>query len=391
MKCRNCGYEIQSGNICPACGADQTVLARKAQERAAKTVTASKPAPAPKKDPPVVAKFFGYMNDDSLYKYAIAVYNGNGIAKDVETARYAFTELANRGNTNAMYMLAQIMLDDPHPDVKTATHWLKVAAASGNVPANNRINLLLDQGLITEDDLKFINIGTIAGAQESGAKVFDMNKMSTVDLYYMGADKGWSGSGYIISDDGYFLTNAHVVTDSGGNVVDCLTAKVNGYSIRADVISVGDYTPSNPNGVDLALCKLFSMQGDMHPVTFADASTAHNGDTVYIIGNSLGDGSCITKGIISDRNRKLGNRCMIMTDCAINGGNSGSPLLNASGQVIGTMSCHRTGAPGADEAVQGMNYAVPNGTAFEFLEKCNRGVGVHMVSGDIPQGKVKKI
>ncbi|MCD8201451.1 MAG: trypsin-like peptidase domain-containing protein [Clostridia bacterium] len=394
MKCRNCGYEIPTGvNVCPACGADQTVLAEKAETRAAKAkpAAAQRPAPAPKKEPPAVAKFFGAMKDDSLYKYALAVYNGSGVPKDVEIARYAFEELAKRGDTNAMYMFAQITLDDPRPDVKTAVYWLKTAAANGNVPANNKINYLLDQGLVTEDDLKFVDVGAIAGAQESGAKVFDMNKFSTVDLFYMGASKGWSGSGYIISDDGYFLTNAHVVTDASGNAVESLTAKVDGYSIRADVISVGDYSPLNPNGVDLALCKLSSMQGEMHPVTFADASTAHNGDTVYIIGNSLGDGSCITKGIISDRNRKLGGRTMIMTDCAINGGNSGSPLLNSAGQVIGTMCCHRMSSAGGDDAVQGMNYAVPNGTAIEFLEGCNRKVGVHMVSGDAPEGKTKTI
>ncbi len=136
------------------------------------------------------------------------------------------------------------------------------------------------------------------------------------------------GSGFIISDDGYVVTNAHVV-QGASSVVTVMMADGR-TEIAADVVGFAK------NKVDLALLKI-NRRGKLPTVTLGDARSIKVGDTVYAIGTPRYEDlhNTMTRGIVSSLRPEMG---AIQIDAAINGGNSGGPLLNEWGEVIGVNS-----------------------------------------------------
>jgi serine protease Do len=134
------------------------------------------------------------------------------------------------------------------------------------------------------------------------------------------------GSGFFISSDGYILTNNHVVADSNGIYVTL----TNGKEYKAKVIGTDPRT-------DIALIKI-----DIHgapPLTIGDSDKLKKGQWVLAIGSPFGLDSTVTAGIVSAINRDTGDYLpFIQTDVAVNPGNSGGPLINLSGQVVGINS-----------------------------------------------------
>ena len=133
------------------------------------------------------------------------------------------------------------------------------------------------------------------------------------------------GSGFIISDDGYIVTNNHVIESADEIEIetfdgDKLPAKLIGHDPRTDI----------------ALLKVES-EDPLPFVSFGDSDAARVGDWVVAIGNPLGQGFSVSAGIVSARNRTLQGSYddFIQTDAAINRGNSGGPLFNVDGEVIG--------------------------------------------------------
>nr|WP_254054815.1 Do family serine endopeptidase [Pseudophaeobacter sp. EL27] len=138
------------------------------------------------------------------------------------------------------------------------------------------------------------------------------------------------GSGFVISEDGYIVTNNHVIADADeiqieffpgdGQPKELLPAKVIG---------------TDPN-TDIALLKV-EASAPLKFVTFGDSDTARVGDWVVAMGNPLGQGFSLSAGIVSARNRELSGSYddYIQTDAAINRGNSGGPLFNMDGYVVG--------------------------------------------------------
>lgn len=133
------------------------------------------------------------------------------------------------------------------------------------------------------------------------------------------------GSGFVISEDGYIVTNNHVIDGADEIQIEFF----NGDELEAKVIG------TDPN-TDLALLKV-EADGPLPFVPFGDSDTARVGDWVIAIGNPLGQGFSVSAGIVSARNRALSGTYddYIQTDAAINRGNSGGPLLNMDGEVIG--------------------------------------------------------
>jgi serine protease Do len=115
------------------------------------------------------------------------------------------------------------------------------------------------------------------------------------------------------------------------------------------------------DGVDLALIKLSRVPQGAVRVTFENFNRVRNGERVFAIGNSLGFGTCITSGIVSDRSRVVDGETLLMTDCAVNSGNSGGPIFNEEGRVIGAIVSGISGA-------EGMNFAIPASTVVDFLK-----------------------
>ncbi|CAM4095635.1 DegQ family serine endoprotease [Palleronia rufa] len=133
------------------------------------------------------------------------------------------------------------------------------------------------------------------------------------------------GSGFVISEDGYIVTNNHVIDGADEISIEFF----NGESLDAEVVGTDPKT-------DLALLKVAS-DAPLKPVPFGDSDEAAVGDWVMAMGNPLGQGFSVSAGIVSARNRALSGTYddYIQTDAAINRGNSGGPLFNMNGEVVG--------------------------------------------------------
>ncbi len=133
------------------------------------------------------------------------------------------------------------------------------------------------------------------------------------------------GSGFVISEDGYVVTNNHVIDGADEIRIEFF----NGTELVAEVIG------TDPN-TDIALLKVDADE-PLPFVSFGNSDEARVGDWVIAMGNPLGQGFSVSAGIVSARNRELSGRYddYIQTDAAINRGNSGGPLFNMDGDVIG--------------------------------------------------------
>ena len=133
------------------------------------------------------------------------------------------------------------------------------------------------------------------------------------------------GSGFVISEDGFIVTNNHVIESADEITIEFFT----GEELVAKVIG------TDPN-TDIALLKV-EADAPLPYVSFGDSDTARVGDWVVAMGNPLGQGFSVSAGIVSARNRALSGSYddYIQTDAAINRGNSGGPLFNMDGEVVG--------------------------------------------------------
>ena len=158
-------------------------------------------------------------------------------------------------------------------------------------------------------------------------------------------NKSGFGSGVIFSDDGYIVTNLHII--SGQNIDVTLH---NGNNYNASIIGVDKNT-------DIAVLKISSSE-ELNAINFANSDNLKTGDRVLAIGNPYGIGLSVSNGIISASGRDYGNPYLqlIQTDAAINPGNSGGALINENGNLIGINSkiFSRTGA------YQGIGFAIPS-------------------------------
>jgi len=171
-----------------------------------------------------------------------------------------------------------------------------------------------------------------------------------------------AGSGFMVAP-GYAITNTHVVTNNAQPCRD-ITVRLADETISASIVCLGDDQGGHGNGVDLALLKLARVPRNAKIVSLADFGAVKVGESVFVIGNSLGHGTCITGGIVSDKCRQVDGHMLLMTDCAVNGGNSGGPIFNAAGNAIGAIVSGITSA-------EGMNFAIPANVVAEFIRRNN--------------------
>jgi hypothetical protein len=193
-----------------------------------------------------------------------------------------------------------------------------------------------------------------AGEKLSIQDMYEKVNPSTVLVV---ADKGEQasiGTGVIMTEDGYIITNAHVI--SGGK--DCWIALDTGYTYDAKLVGYSEER-------DLAVLKAVDA-ADLPAASFGDSDLCRVGDTVYAIGNPLGVElrGTLTDGIISAINRdvQVDGRVMtlLQTTAALNNGNSGGPLINEYGQVVGINTLKMSGNGSEMEAtVEGLGFAVP--------------------------------
>ena len=221
---------------------------------------------------------------------------------------------------------------------------------------------------------------------------------SVVTVSVGSSNSGGSGSGVVLTKDGYILTNSHVVTLDGETSDVSIQVKTNdGKVFNAKIVGLD---PTN----DLAVIKA---NGNFTPVEFADSDKVNVGDSVVAIGAPLGLEETVTTGIISALNRTIQvassevpdgslqlwtgqgaapvNLRVLQTDAAINPGNSGGALLNSKGELIGinvAIATAGASAAGGQSGSIGVGFSIPSNVAKRIAaELIEKGTASHGLLG----------
>ncbi len=196
-------------------------------------------------------------------------------------------------------------------------------------------------------------------------------QITTYDRFFGTSVQEGAGSGWVIREDGYIVTNNHVV--AGANSITVILD--DDRAIPADIVGTDPLT-------DLAVLKIDAK--NLPAVTVGDSSKLRVGDWVVAMGNALGRGISATQGIISSLGVSIpvsqGQNLydLIQTDAAINPGNSGGPLVNMAGEVIGI-----TSAKIAEVGIEGMGYAISSREAMPIIQQLiNSGFVVRPFLGE---------
>jgi putative serine protease PepD len=172
------------------------------------------------------------------------------------------------------------------------------------------------------------------------------------------------GSGFVYDSDGHVVTNNHVVDGASSITVRFQ----DGSQYKATVVG------SDPSS-DLAVVKVDAPASKLHPLSLGDSGALQVGDGVIAIGSPFGLDETVTSGIVSALNRSISSSNSftiagaIQTDAAINHGNSGGPLLNMSGQVVGVNTQIESESGGND----GVGFAVPSSTIKDVVSQLVSG------------------
>lgn len=223
------------------------------------------------------------------------------------------------------------------------------------------------QGIRENTVIEMVDVQT--GKLMTPAEVYAANVNSTVGITTSVTTNYWgyqstsaaSGSGFIISDDGYILTNFHVIEDSSSISV----SMYNGDSYDATLIG---YDENN----DIAVLKI-DAEG-LAPVILGDSTNLNVGDSVIAIGNPLGELTfTLTSGTISAKDREVtfsNNTTMnlLQTDCAINSGNSGGALFNLYGEVIGVTNAKYGTSSSSSASIDNIGFAIPINSIMNIVE-----------------------
>ena len=192
-------------------------------------------------------------------------------------------------------------------------------------------------------------------------EIYAKNIPSVVSITSQNRSGNSTGTGVILSEKGYIVTNAHVVENASSVSIQLTDERV----FQASLIGADEIS-------DLAV--LFIEADNLIPAVFGDSAQLRVGDTVAAIGDPLGvefRGS-FTDGIISAINRDVAidgrTMSLIQTNAALNSGNSGGPLINCYGQVIG-INTMKIGAFTDSAGVEGLGFAIPSATVKDVVEQ----------------------
>ena len=235
--------------------------------------------------------------------------------------------------------------------------WYESSRGQTGTASKNETAML--QGIRESSVLNTVTVDS--GKEMTAAEVYAANVNSTVGITTSITTNYWgfqttsaaAGSGFILTEDGYILTNYHVVENSNSITV----AMYNGDTYDATLIG---YDESN----DVAVLKV-DAEG-LSPVVLGDSDNLNVGDSVVAIGNPLGELTfSLTAGLVSAKDREvtLSNSLtmdLIQTDCAINSGNSGGALFNLYGEVIGiTNAKYSSSSSSSTASIDNIGFAIP--------------------------------
>ncbi len=205
--------------------------------------------------------------------------------------------------------------------------------------------------------------------QMTAAEVYAANVKSTVGITTQVTTNYWgfqttsaaSGSGFVYSDDGYILTNYHVIEDAS----EISVTDYDGNSYDAKLVG---FDESN----DIAVLKVDAE--NLSPVVIGDSDNMNVGDGVVAIGNPLGELTfSLTTGVVSALDREVTlssgtTMALIQTDCAINSGNSGGALFNLYGEVVGITNAKYSSSSSTEASIDNIGFAIPINTVKSIVD-----------------------
>ena len=201
--------------------------------------------------------------------------------------------------------------------------------------------------------------GIERGYEYSLIDIFEKSEESIVQVSVLrGESDGGMGSGFVYSDEGYVITNQHVVQDAEKVMITFLDGEA----------YIGNVVGSDRD-LDIAVVKVEPTNTYLQPIKIGDSSELKVGEKIAAIGNPFGLSGSMTAGIVSQMGRLLPQETgysipdVIQTDAAINPGNSGGPLINMKGEVVGI----NTAIQSATGEFSGIGFAVPSNTVKKVV------------------------
>ena len=206
-------------------------------------------------------------------------------------------------------------------------------------------------------------VGEVTGIERSYEysliDIFEKSEESIVQVSVLrGESEGGMGSGFVYSDEGYVITNQHVVQDAQKVMITFLDGEA----------YIGNVVGSDRD-LDIAVVKVEPTNTYLQPIKIGDSSELKVGEKIAAIGNPFGLSGSMTAGIVSQLGRLLPQETgysipdVIQTDAAINPGNSGGPLINMKGEVVGI----NTAIQSATGEFSGIGFAVPSNTVKKVV------------------------
>ena len=206
-------------------------------------------------------------------------------------------------------------------------------------------------------------VGEVTGIERSYEysliDIFEKSEESIVQVSVLrGESDGGMGSGFVYSDEGYVITNQHVVQDAKKVMITFLDGEA----------YIGNVVGSDRD-LDIAVVKVQPTNTYLQPIKIGDSSKLKVGEKIAAIGNPFGLSGSMTSGIVSQMGRLLPQESgysipdVIQTDAAINPGNSGGPLLNMRGEVVGI----NTAIQSSSGVYSGIGFAVPSNTISKIV------------------------
>ena len=241
--------------------------------------------------------------------------------------------------------------------IATASIIFAVFVSFNSIADNDSNELIVSNGDYGE------TVGEVTGIERSYEysliDIFEKSEESIVQVSVLrGESDGGMGSGFVYSDEGYVITNQHVVQDAKKVMITFL----DGEAYIGNVIGVD-------RDLDIAVVKVEPTNTYLQPIKIGDSSKLKVGEKIAAIGNPFGLSGSMTSGIVSQMGRLLPQESgysipdVIQTDAAINPGNSGGPLINMKGEVVGI----NTAIQSATGEFSGIGFAVPSNTVKKVV------------------------
>jgi putative serine protease PepD len=230
----------------------------------------------------------------------------------------------------------------------------------------------------------------VSATTPTATQVYQRDSSGVVSIKVTTADGGDSGTGIVLNNEGLILTNNHVIAE--GTSISVSPGKPASVTRTASVVGTDPDT-------DLALIKVNPSGLGLQPLKLVSSSSVQVGDSVYALGNPYGLDETLTKGIVSALGREISApdgatiKNVIQTDAPLNPGNSGGPLLNAEGDVIGVNSQIASDAArteGSQPGSTGVGFAISSNIVAEVVKTIESGEGSTMTQGSGGESQVPR-